>query len=202
MDGCKVALIDNYDSFTYNLAQAFQVLGAEVVVARNDDIDVPGIRSLAPTHLVISPGLGGPQDAGISCDAVRELAGEVPILGVCLGHQVIGYVMGARVTRGPRPVHGSTSSMHHDGRTVFRGIDSPLEATRYHSLVVASDSVPGCLEVSCRTTDGLVMGLRHKTLRVEGVQFHPESILTTSGAAMLANFLEMNGGDGDASRHD
>jgi anthranilate synthase/aminodeoxychorismate synthase-like glutamine amidotransferase len=195
-------MIDNYDSFTYNLAQYLQELGAEVVVARNDEIDVRGIRSLAPTHLVISPGPGGPEDAGISCDAVEAMTGALPVLGVCLGHQVIGHVMGATVTRGPRPVHGSTSSMHHDGRTIFRGIDSPLEATRYHSLVVDPDSVPDCLEVSCRTADGLVMGLRHRTARVEGVQFHPESILTASGMALLANFLEMNGGEGHASRHD
>jgi anthranilate synthase/aminodeoxychorismate synthase-like glutamine amidotransferase len=195
MNTPAVLMIDNYDSFTYNLVQYFQELGAGVHVARNDEIDLEGIRALEPTHLVISPGPGGPEDAGISCDAVSAMSGVVPVLGVCLGHQVIGHVMGAEVRRGPRPVHGSTSGIHHDGRTIYRGLDSPFEATRYHSLVVTADSVPDCLEVSCRTSDGLVMGLRHRTVRMEGVQFHPESILTCSGKRILANFLEMNGGE-------
>jgi anthranilate synthase/aminodeoxychorismate synthase-like glutamine amidotransferase len=194
-----VLLIDNYDSFTYNIAQCLSELGADVRVARNDEIGVEEIRQLTPSHLVISPGPGGPGDSGVSSDAIRAFVGALPILGVCLGHQVIGHVMGANVVRGPRPVHGSTSSITHDGRTIFAGIDSPIEATRYHSLVVDADTVPDCLEVTCRTGDGLVMGLRHREAVLEGVQFHPESILTNSGKAIFKNFLEMNGGDGDAS---
>ncbi|HEY5526035.1 MAG TPA: aminodeoxychorismate/anthranilate synthase component II [Candidatus Anoxymicrobiaceae bacterium] len=195
----RVLLIDNYDSFTYNIAQCLSELGADVRVARNDEIGVEEIRQLTPSHLVISPGPGGPGDSGVSSDAIRAFVGALPILGVCLGHQVIGHVMGANVVRGPRPVHGSTSSITHDGRTIFAGIDSPIEATRYHSLVVDADTVPDCLEVTCRTGDGLVMGLRHREAVLEGVQFHPESILTNSGKAIFKNFLEMNGGDGDAS---
>lgn len=200
MESRKVVLIDNYDSFTYNLAQYAQELGACVVVARNDEIDVAGIRSLTPTHLIISPGPGGPEDAGISCEAVLELQGELPILGVCLGHQVIGHVMGGRVVTAPRPVHGSTSMIHHDGNTIFAGIESPFDATRYHSLVVDPDSIPDCLEVTCTSDDGLVMGLRHREAHVEGVQFHPESILTTGGKKMLANFLAMTTGKRDMLR--
>jgi anthranilate synthase/aminodeoxychorismate synthase-like glutamine amidotransferase len=195
----KVLLIDNYDSFTYNIAQCLSELGADVRVARNDEIGVEEIERLEPTHLVISPGPGGPRDAGVSGDAIKAFAGSLPILGVCLGHQVIGHVMGAEVVRGPRPVHGSTSSITHDGKTIFSGIESPIEATRYHSLVVDADTVPDCLEVTCRTGDGLVMGVRHRNAAVEGVQFHPESILTDSGEAIFRNFLEMNGGDADAS---
>lgn len=191
----KAVLIDNYDSFTYNIAQYLAELGAEVSVARNDRIDVAGVMDLGPTHVIISPGPGGPDDAGISGELVLSLAGRVPILGVCLGHQVIGHVMGGHVGRAPRPVHGSASEVHHDGRTVFRGLPSPLEAGRYHSLVVDADSVPACLEVSCRTEDGLVMGLRHREVCLEGVQFHPESVLTPEGKKILSNFLEMNGGE-------
>ncbi len=198
----RVALIDNYDSFTYNIVQYLREMGAEVRVARNDETSVEGIEALEPSHVVISPGPGGPVDSGVSLDVVSRLSGVVPILGVCLGHQVIGHVMGARVVRGPRPVHGSTSSMIHDGRTIFMGIDGPFEAARYHSLVVDADSVPECLEVSCMTADGLVMGLRHREAALEGVQFHPESILTEEGGRILCNFLDMNGGEGHAARCD
>lgn len=186
----RVALVDNYDSFTYNLVQYLGELGAEVIVRRHDAVDVEGLRALRPTHLVISPGPKTPAEAGISVDAIRELAGSVPVLGVCLGHQAIGSAFGARVVRAPEPVHGKTSHVRHDGRTVFAGLDDPLEATRYHSLVVHPDLAPD-LEASAWLDDGLVMGVRHRTLPVEGVQFHPESILTTTGRSLLRNFLEM-----------
>lgn len=185
-------ILDNYDSFTYNLAQYLQELGSEVVVYRNDEIDVKQVRRMRPNHLVISPGPGRPEDAGVSCDLVSELAGEVAILGVCLGHQVIGMVMGGDVIRGPEPVHGKTSFVYHDSRTIYAGLPAPLEATRYHSLVIDAESVPPCLEVSGRTDDGLVMSVRHREVPVEGVQFHPESILTSSGKEMLGNFLRMS----------
>ncbi len=186
----RVALVDNYDSFTYNLVQYLGELGADVVVRRHDAVDVDGIRALAPTHLVISPGPKTPNEAGISVDAIRALGGELPILGVCLGHQAIGQAFGARVIRAPEPVHGKTSAIHHDGRTVFAGLADPLEATRYHSLVVDPDLAPD-LEASAWLDDGLVMGVRHRTLAVEGVQFHPESILTGAGKDLLDNFLRM-----------
>jgi anthranilate synthase/aminodeoxychorismate synthase-like glutamine amidotransferase len=202
VNGPLTVLIDNYDSFTYNLSQYLRQLGSEVRVYRNDEIDVLGIRELAPTHLVISPGPGGPKDAGISCGAVLEFAGVLPVLGVCLGHQVIGEVMGGRVVRGPAPVHGKTSLVSHDGRSIFAGLDSPLEATRYHSLVVDRGSVPECLEVTCTSEDGLVMGLRHREHQVEGVQFHPESILTEKGLQMLENFLSQSGGGRKAGGSD
>jgi len=188
----KVLILDNYDSFTYNLAQYLQELGSEVVVYRNDEIDVKQVRRMRPNHLVISPGPGRPEDAGVSCDLVSELAGEVAILGVCLGHQVIGMVMGGDVIRGPEPVHGKTSFVYHDSRTIYAGLPAPLEATRYHSLVIDAESVPPCLEVSGTTDDGLVMSVRHREVPVEGVQFHPESILTSSGKEMLGNFLRMS----------
>ena len=186
----RVALVDNYDSFTYNLVQYLGELGADVVVRRHDAVDVDGIRALAPTHLVISPGPKTPNEAGISVDAIRALGGELPILGVCLGHQAIGQAFGARVIRAPEPVHGKTSAIRHDGRTVFAGLADPLEATRYHSLVVDPDLAPD-LEASAWLDDGLVMGVRHRTLAVEGVQFHPESILTGAGKDLLDNFLRM-----------
>ena len=188
----KVLILDNYDSFTYNLAQYLQELGSEVVVYRNDEIDVKQVRRMRPNHLVISPGPGRPEDAGVSCDLVSELAGEVAILGVCLGHQVIGMVMGGDVIRGPEPVHGKTSFVYHDSRTIYAGLPAPLEATRYHSLVIDAESVPPCLEVSGTTDDGLVMSVRHREVPVEGVQFHPESILTSNGKEMLGNFLRMS----------
>jgi anthranilate synthase component 2 len=186
----RVLIIDNYDSFTYNLMQYFGELGAEVAVYRNDAIDLAGIAAHRPTHLVISPGPKTPAEAGISVDAIRRFAGEVPIFGVCLGHQAIGAAFGAQVVRGTSPVHGKTSSIHHDGRTVFRGISDPMVATRYHSLVVHPDLAPG-LEQSAWCDGDVVMGIRHRDVPVEGVQFHPESILTEQGRALLGNFLEV-----------
>ncbi len=186
----RVVLIDNYDSFTYNLAQALQVLGAEVLTVRNDELSPSGVMDLEPTHLVISPGPGGPEDTGITIPLLRLLAGRVPVLGVCLGHQALGYFYGARVTRAPYPVHGKTSPVFHDGRTIYRGLSNPFTATRYHSLVVDPD-LPSELEMSARSEDGLVMGIRHRSLPLEGVQFHPESFLTAEGERLLRNFLEM-----------
>jgi anthranilate synthase component 2 len=187
-------MIDNYDSFTYNLVQYLGELGQEVKVVRNDALDVAGIRGLAPSHIMISPGPGTPDDSGVSLDVLRELAGEIPVFGVCLGHQAIGQVYGGKVVRAKQIMHGKTSPVHHRGQGVFSGLPNPLEATRYHSLVVAPDSVPDCLEVTAWTehADGSldeIMGLRHKTLPVEGVQFHPESILTRHGHDFLRNFL-------------
>jgi anthranilate synthase/aminodeoxychorismate synthase-like glutamine amidotransferase len=185
----RVVLIDNYDSFTYNLFQYLSELGAEVLVHRHDQIDVEGVVALDPTHLVVSPGPKTPDDAGISLEAITRLAGRVPILGVCLGHQAIGQAFGGRVVRGREPVHGKTSAIEHDGRTLFSGIPSPMTATRYHSLVVDPETLPGVLEVSAWCDGDVIMGLRHRELPVEGVQFHPESILTDAGRRLLANFL-------------
>jgi len=182
-------VIDNYDSFTYNLVQYLGELGAEPAVYRNDALTVDQVAALDPAAIVLSPGPGAPAAAGITPAVIRQYAGRWPILGVCLGHQAIGEVFGGRVGRAPRPVHGKTSWVHHDGRGVFAGLPNPFEATRYHSLVVAPESVPACLEVSAWTDDGLVMGLRHRTLPVDGVQFHPESVLTAAGKGLLANFL-------------
>ncbi len=187
-------LIDNYDSFTFNLAQYFAELGAAVQVRRNDTLDLAGIEALQPSHLVISPGPCTPDDAGISLAAIRHFAGRVPILGVCLGHQALAQVFGAQVVRAEQVMHGKTSLVQHDNRGVFRGLNNPLRVCRYHSLVVAPETVPDCLEISAWTTraDGArehIMGLRHKTLAVEGVQFHPEAILTEQGHELLANFL-------------
>jgi anthranilate synthase/aminodeoxychorismate synthase-like glutamine amidotransferase len=187
----RVALIDNYDSFTYNLVQYLGELGAEVLVHRHDQIDVAGVAALEPTHLVVSPGPKTPDEAGISVDAIRELAGTVPILGVCLGHQAIGQAFGGRVVRGREPVHGKTSEISHDGRTVFAGLPTPMTATRYHSLVVDPDGATD-LEVTAWCDGDVVMGLRHRHLPVEGVQFHPESILTGEGRALLGNFLSLS----------
>jgi anthranilate synthase/aminodeoxychorismate synthase-like glutamine amidotransferase len=189
--GPRGALIDNYDSFTYNLVQYLGELGAEVLVHRHDEIDVAGLAALRPTHLVVSPGPRTPDEAGISVDAIRELAGTVPILGVCLGHQAIGRAFGGRVVRGREPVHGKTSAIEHDGRTVFAGLPTPMTATRYHSLVVDPDGAAD-LEVSAWCDGDVVMGLRHRHLPVEGVQFHPESILTGEGRALLGNFLSLS----------
>jgi len=188
----KVLLIDNYDSFTYNLAQALEVLGAEVVTVRNDDAEVGELRGFEPTHLVISPGPGTPVDSGITMGAVELFAGEIPILGVCLGHQAIGQCFGASLVRAPRPVHGKVSTISHDASTIFDGLENPLTATRYHSLIL--EDIPAELEVSARSEDGLVMGVRHRGMAVEGVQFHPESILTPSGDSLLGNFLAMEVG--------
>jgi len=185
-----VVIVDNYDSFTYNLFQYLAEAGAKVDVYRHDQITVDGIRDLKPSHVVISPGPKTPDEAGISLDVIREMAGEVPILGVCLGHQAIGQAFGGTVVRGAEPVHGKTSEIAHDGRTVFAGLPDPMTATRYHSLVVERASLPDVLEVSAWCDGGVIMGLRHKTLPVEGVQFHPESILTGEGRSLLGNFLK------------
>jgi|SRR5579863_4575155 anthranilate synthase/aminodeoxychorismate synthase-like glutamine amidotransferase len=185
----RLLVVDNYDSFVYNLVQELGELGAELTVHRNDAVDVPGIRALAPDALVLSPGPGRPEDAGISLSVVRELSGVVPIFGVCLGHQAIGQAFGARVVHAPALMHGKTSEVHHSGTGIFEGIANPFVATRYHSLVLTPDTVPAELEVTATTADGVVMGVRHRTLPVEGVQFHPESILTGAGPALLANFL-------------
>jgi anthranilate synthase component 2 len=192
-----ILVIDNYDSFTYNLVQYLGELGAQLRVVRNDRVSFAEIAALAPAGIVISPGPGEPRDAGISPSLVRLAAGRIPLLGVCLGHQAIGEVFGGTVGRAPAPIHGKTSPVHHDGRGVFAGLPIPFEATRYHSLVVRREGLPACLEVSAWTDDGLVMGLRHRGLGdgapVEGVQFHPESILTTGGKQLLANFLAATG---------
>ena len=185
-----IVVIDNYDSFTYNLVQYLQELGAEVEVYRNDRITVEGIAARRPESIVLSPGPKTPDQAGITLETVRTFSGKVPILGVCLGHQAIGQTFGGRVVRAPSLMHGKTSRIAHDGRTIFRGLENPFEATRYHSLVIAPDSVPAQLEVSARTEDGVLMGLRHREHPTEGVQFHPESVLTHEGKRLLKNFLE------------
>jgi anthranilate synthase/aminodeoxychorismate synthase-like glutamine amidotransferase len=182
-------VLDNYDSFTYNLVQYLGELGAELAVHRNDAITLDGVEALRPAAIVVSPGPGAPGQAGLSSALIRRFTGRCPILGVCLGHQCIGEVFGGRVGRAPVPVHGKTSRIRHDGRGVFAGLPDPFEATRYHSLVVHRDGLPRTLEVSAWTDDGLVMGLRHRDAPVEGVQFHPESVLTTAGKTLLANFL-------------
>ncbi len=185
-----IAVIDNYDSFTYNLVQYLGELGAEVCVFRNDEITASDLDALAPSHIVISPGPGDPSDAGISRQVIRELGPRRPILGVCLGHQCIGEAFGGRVTRAGRLVHGKTSPIYHFGDGLFRGLPSPFDATRYHSLIVA-EPLPAELEVTAFTTEGEVMGLRHRSYPVYGVQFHPESILTTGGKQILQNFLRL-----------
>jgi anthranilate synthase/aminodeoxychorismate synthase-like glutamine amidotransferase len=189
----RVVLVDNYDSFTYNLVQELGELGAEPVVYRNDEIDPDGLRRVGADALVVSPGPGRPEAAGVCVEVVRELAGELPILGVCLGHQCIGHAYGARIVAAPTLMHGKTSEVHHFGTGIFSGLPNPFVATRYHSLVVERSSVPAELEVTAETSDGVVMGLRHRELPVEGVQFHPESILTTTGPRLLANFLASTG---------
>ena len=194
----RLVMIDNYDSFTYNLVQYLGELGAEVTVKRNDAIDVAGVRALRPSAVVISPGPCTPAEAGISLKILREMAGEVPILGVCLGHQCIGEAFGGKVVRAPRLMHGKTSPVIHDGNTIFAGLPSPFDAMRYHSLIVDPDSLPPALEVSARTAENEIMGLRHKELAVEGVQFHPESILTFEGKHLLQNFLDSLNQNGSA----
>jgi para-aminobenzoate synthetase component 2 len=184
-----ILMIDNYDSFTFNLVQYLGELGAKVIVKRNDAIDIAGVRALAPDAIVISPGPCTPRQAGMSVALIGEMAGKLPILGVCLGHQCIGEAFGGRVVRARRLMHGKTSPILHDSRTLFSGVPSPFEAIRYHSLLVEPDSLPECLEVSAWTAEGEIMGLRHKRLAVEGVQFHPESILTGHGKEILKNFL-------------
>jgi anthranilate synthase/aminodeoxychorismate synthase-like glutamine amidotransferase len=182
-------IIDNYDSFTYNLVQYFGELGEEILVFRNDQITLSEIERLAPARLCISPGPCTPREAGISCEAIRVFGPRVPTLGVCLGHQAIGDVFGGDVVRAPRLMHGKTSMMHHDEKGVFAGLPNPFEATRYHSLIVKRETLPDCLEITAETEEKEIMGLRHKELPIHGVQFHPESILTRDGKALLKNFL-------------
>jgi anthranilate synthase/aminodeoxychorismate synthase-like glutamine amidotransferase len=185
----RVLLIDNYDSFTYNLAQAFMTLGAEVIVRRNDEVTPRQADDLGPTHLVISPGPGGPREAGVSMRMIEHFAGRVPLLGVCLGHQAIAEVFGARVIRAQRLMHGKSSMVRHDGSGLYAGMPDPFEAGRYHSLGVEEESLTPPLRVMCRTLEGEIMGIRHRELDVEGVQFHPESVLTPDGPTLLSNFL-------------
>ena len=182
-------MIDNYDSFTYNLVQYLGELGQEVQVHRNDQISVAEIERARPTHIVISPGPCTPTEAGVSVETIQKLGGKIPILGVCLGHQAIGQAYGGRIVRAKELMHGKTSMIQHTGQGVFRGLPSPFQATRYHSLVIERASLPECLEITAWTDDGEIMGVRHKRLAVEGVQFHPESILTQHGHALLKNFL-------------
>lgn len=184
-------MIDNYDSFTYNLVQYFGELGEDVQVYRNDKITVDEIEALHPQRVVISPGPCTPKEAGISVSAIRHFAGRIPVLGVCLGHQSLAVAFGGKVIHAERLMHGKTSMIHHDGKTIFRDLPNPFEATRYHSLLVNRAAVPECLEVSAETVAGEIMGLRHRTLGVEGVQFHPESILTAAGKDLLRNFLKL-----------
>lgn len=184
-------VIDNYDSFTYNLVQHLGEMGQRMVVYRNDRITLEEIRKLAPERIIISPGPGTPRDAGITLDVIKTFYTSVPILGVCLGHQAIAEAFGGRVVSAPSLVHGKTSRIAHDGRTVFQGVENPFEATRYHSLMVERVTLPRCLEISATTNDGLIMGLRHRRYRVEGVQFHPESVLTKEGKTLLMNFLKL-----------
>lgn len=184
-------LIDNYDSFTYNLAQYLGELGADVHVHRNDRITLDEVERLVPERIVISPGPKTPREAGISIDLIGRFAGRTPILGVCLGHQAIGEAFGGRVVRAPELMHGKVSEIAHDGRTVFSGLPNPFRATRYHSLIVERESLPTCLEVSATSPSGLIMGLRHREYRVEGVQFHPESVMTGPGKQLLGNFLRL-----------
>jgi anthranilate synthase/aminodeoxychorismate synthase-like glutamine amidotransferase len=185
-----ILVIDNYDSFTYNLVQYLGELGEELKVFRNDQITLKDIEKLSPTHIVISPGPGGPSQAGISNQVIKNFSGKIPILGVCLGHQCIGYVFGGEVVKAERIMHGKTSLIYHDGKTIFKNVSNPFEATRYHSLIVKKETLPDCLQISAWTKEGEIMGLRHKKFKVEGVQFHPESILTKEGKKILKNFLE------------
>ena len=186
-----VFVLDNYDSFTYNLVQYMGELGADIVIRRNDQLTVDQVEELKPERILLSPGPCTPQQAGISIPLIRHFAGKVPILGVCLGHQAIGAAFGGNVIRAPRLMHGKTSQVEHDGRTVFAGLASPMTCTRYHSLIVAEDGLPRELEITARTEDGIIMGLRHRKHPIEGVQFHPESVLTHDGKQLIKNFLEM-----------
>jgi para-aminobenzoate synthetase component II len=193
-DSQKMVMIDNYDSFTYNLVQYLGMLGAKLVVYRNDEIDLAGLEALQPSHLIISPGPCSPKEAGISVPAIQHFAGRIPILGVCLGHQSMGEAFGGRIIRAPRLMHGKTSLIYHDGRDIFQGIPSPFEAIRYHSLIVERETLPECLEVAAQTAVGEIMGLRHKRQAIYGVQFHPESILTAEGMNILQNFIKRRRG--------
>ena len=192
-----ILLIDNYDSFTYNLVQLLEQLGQVVNVHRNDQIDMTQIEALEPAALVISPGPGTPADSGISIAAISELGANIPVLGVCLGHQAIAAAFGGNVVRADRIMHGKTSRIFHDGRSIFKGLANPFEAVRYHSLIVERGSMPGCLEISAWTEQGEIMGLRHRQYNIEGVQFHPESILTEAGKQMLHNFSIQGGKQND-----
>lgn len=186
-----ILVIDNYDSFTYNLVQYLGEMGHTIKVVRNDKITVNRVKSLHPEKIVISPGPGFPKDAGISNDLIREFAGEIPILGVCLGHQCIGETFGGKVVKGRRPMHGKTSKIYHNGKEIFKGLKNPFDAIRYHSLIVERKSLPKCLEITARTKENEIMGLRHRRYPIWGVQFHPESILTADGKRILKNFLEL-----------
>jgi anthranilate synthase/aminodeoxychorismate synthase-like glutamine amidotransferase len=188
-----VLVIDNYDSFTYNLVQMLESMGQEVEVHRNDRIDITGIEALKPAALVLSPGPCSPAEAGITVEAIRQFGGKIPVLGVCLGHQAIGAAYGGRVVRAGRLMHGKTSMIHHDERSIYREVPNPFEAVRYHSLIVERDSLPACLEVTAWTEEGEIMGLRHREYMVEGVQFHPESILTREGPMLVKTFLKQGG---------
>jgi anthranilate synthase/aminodeoxychorismate synthase-like glutamine amidotransferase len=190
----RLLLIDNYDSFTYNLVQAFMVLGADVLVHRNDQITVDEAHQLAPSHVCISPGPGTPYDAGVSMKMIEAFAGKVPVFGVCLGHQSITEVFGGKVVRAGRLMHGKTSMVHHDGRAILARMPEPFQAGRYHSLIAQPESLPADLEVTARTPEGEIMGVRSKTLNVEGVQFHPESVLTPEGPVLMGNFLKQHAG--------
>ncbi len=191
MNSPRLLLIDNYDSFTYNLVQAFLVLGAEVLVHRNDQITLEQAESLQPTHLCISPGPGTPYDAGVSMQMIRHFAGKLPIFGVCLGHQSLVEVFGGKVVRAGRLMHGKVSQVSHDGKGILAGMSNPFEAGRYHSLIAAPESMPEVLEVTAKTPEGEIMGVRHKKYAIEGVQFHPESILTPEGPILMGNFLKL-----------
>lgn len=186
-----ILVIDNYDSFTYNLVQVMGEMGADLQVERNDQITVDEIRTMQPSHIVISPGPGDPDDSGVSLEVLREMGATTPILGVCLGHQCIGQAYGGVVSRAPHLMHGKTSMVYHEGDGIFEGLPNPFEATRYHSLIVLGETVPDSLTVTARTDDGLIMGMQHKHFPVYGVQFHPESILTTHGPRLLKNFLDV-----------
>jgi para-aminobenzoate synthetase component 2 len=186
-----ILLLDNYDSFTYNLAQYLGQMGQELEIRRNDQITLDEIAELAPERIVISPGPCTPKEAGVSVPLIQRFAGQIPILGVCLGHQAIGAAFGGRVIRAAKVMHGKTSEIHHDKKTIFRGLDEPFTATRYHSLIVERKSLPDTLEISAETDDGTIMGLRHRKMKVEGVQFHPESVLTGAGFKLLENFLSI-----------
>ena len=186
----RILVIDNFDSFVYNLVQYLGELGAEPVVIRNNEMSVHDVVALQPDGVLLSPGPGRPEDAGILCDAIREFAGRVPVFGVCLGHQAIGQVYGGNVVRAPELLHGKTSPIHHSNEGVFAGLPNPMPATRYHSLIIERETLPETLNVTAQTESGMIMGVRHRELDIEGVQFHPESILTTSGHDMIGNFVQ------------
>jgi anthranilate synthase component 2 len=186
-----IFVLDNYDSFTYNLVQYMGELGAEMTIRRNDELTIEEVEALAPDRVLLSPGPCTPQEAGILIPLIQRLAGKVPILGVCLGHQAIGAAFGGDVVRAPHLMHGKTSAVNHDGKSIFAGIDSPMTCTRYHSLIVAEENLPDELEISARSSDGIIMGLRHREYQIEGVQFHPESVLTQDGKRLIQNFMEL-----------